>query len=265
MATFFLGRWHANKADGTLPQSSLSPPHTHLSLLPLPSISQLPSSASPPLSPYRKPEMLCTARRMGHTPSPLGCRAQRGQEGSDSAPTDDGNWPLKAVFTVMYAHIHMLIFAHTHIYGIYVYIHISVRFTPSSTPQSHFAISFRPSVPYPRYFFTLSWVALRCVTLRLLALLHYVHKYFARVSPIPAPVSVPTPDPKHMPDAPSFSARTCLFLYPLPNGEEGYYNFMPTKNVCSREKEACQTQQRIYIFLIKINCRVGMPLTFLFV
>lgn len=82
MATFFLGRWHANKADGTLPQSSLSPPHTHLSLLPLPLISQLPSSASPPLSPYRKPEMLCTARRMGHTPSPLGCRAQRGQGGN---------------------------------------------------------------------------------------------------------------------------------------------------------------------------------------
>lgn len=82
---------------------------------------------------------------------------------------------------------------------------------------------------------------------------------------MPAPVSVPTPDPKHMPDAPSFSARTCLFLYPLPNGEEEYYNFMPTKNVCNREKEACQTQQRIYIFLIKINCRVGMPLTFLLV
>lgn len=267
MATFFLGRWHANKADGTLPQSSLSPPHTHLSLLPLPSISQLPSLASPPLSPYRKPEMLCTARRMGHTPSPLGCRAQRGQGGKWLCPN---RWRQLAAKSCFYryvcTHPHAYICTHTHIWNICIYSYICTFYTivNAAVAFCHILPSVSPLSPLLLHV-ELSCVALRLVTLRLLALLHYVHKYFARVSPMPAPVSVPTPDPKHMPDAPSFSARTCLFLYPLPNGEEGYYNFMPTKNVCNREKEACQTQQRIYIFLIKINCRVGMPLTFLFV
>lgn len=157
MATFFLGRWHANKADGTLPQSSLN-------LHPIPIFLSFhsPRFLNCPLQPvphcHHTASRKCCAQHVawGTHQAHWGVERSVGREGSDSSPTTDGNWPLKAVFTVMYAHIHMHIFAHTHIYGIYVYIHISVRFTPSSTPQSHFAISFRPSVPYPRYFFTLS-------------------------------------------------------------------------------------------------------------
>lgn len=250
MATFFLGRWHANKADGTLPQSSLSPPHTHLSLLPLPSISQLPSSASPPLSPCRKPEMLCTARRMGHTPSPLGCREQRGQGGKWLCPN---RWRQLAAKSCFYryvcTHPHAYICTHTHIYGINVYIHISVRFTPSSTPQSHFAISFRPSVPYPRYFFTLSWVALRCVWLRYVCWPCCIT--FTNISlaypqcPPQFPCPHPTPSICQMPR--HFQRVRAYFYTRYPTGKKGITTLcQPKMYVTGRRRRARPNKEYIY-------------------
>lgn len=122
MATFFLGRWHANKADGTLPQSLLSPPL--LSPLPPPSSSQLPPAASLPVFLRYHPtaSRICCAQHVawGTHQAHWGVRRSVGREGSDSAPSADGNWPLKAVFTVIYAHIHMHIFAHTHTYMEYM-------------------------------------------------------------------------------------------------------------------------------------------------
>lgn len=173
MATFFLGRWHANKADGTLPQSSLSPPHTHLSLLPLPSISQLPSSASPPLSPYRKPEMLCTARRMGHTPRPLGCRAQRGQGGKWLCPN---RWRQLAAKSCFYryvcTHPHAYICTHTHIWNICIYSYICTFYTivNAAVAFCHILPSVSPLSPLLLHV-ELSCVALRYVTFAGLAAL----------------------------------------------------------------------------------------------
>lgn len=145
MATFFRGRWHANKAAGTLPQSSLSLPTPILLPFHFPRFLNCPLQSVSHCHPTASRKCCAQHVAWGTHQAHWGVDSSVSREGGVSAPTADGNWPLKAVFTVMYAHIHMHIFAHTHIYGIYVYIHISVRFTPSSTPQPHFAISFRQS------------------------------------------------------------------------------------------------------------------------
>lgn len=65
MATLFLGQWHANKADGTLPQSLLLTASIYSSLCQCVRSSSraLPAPAllvPPPAVTHRKPEMLCT-------------------------------------------------------------------------------------------------------------------------------------------------------------------------------------------------------------
>lgn len=208
MATFFSRTVACNKADGTLPQSLLSPPHPRPHLSPLTplilstaSCNQSPSVS--PLSPYRKPEMLCTARRMGHTPSPLGCQAERGQEGRWLCPN---RWRQLAAKSCFYryvcTHSHAYICTHIHIWQIYVNIHISVRFTPSSTPQPHFAISFRPSVPYPRCYVTFAGLA---------ALRSQIFR--SRIAPCPPQFPCSSPTPSICPRCPViFSAYVLIFI-----------------------------------------------------
>lgn len=125
-------------------------------------------------NPHEQPEMFCTARRMGHTRFPMQrttpsrrtvCVWRKG-----ASNHCDGCWPLKAVFTVLYAYIYLYV---------YIYVCLCVHIFLHQR-QRHSRI-----LPYPS------------VTFRSVAFCYVTFTNFASHAAAPTPLS-PTTGPRHL-------------------------------------------------------------------